>query len=102
MIALHLRWAATEEPSPVRAVPEPAAEPCGLVLTKRETLILEHLAEGLSADAIGSVVGISPRTVRKHLQHVYAKLGAHDRMVAVDTARAAGLLGDRRRDLVPR
>lgn len=94
LIALHLRWEATEGAQ--RRVPDrpalPSTEAGGPGLTTRETVMLEHLAEGLSAAAIGSLTGISARTVRKHLQHVYAKLGAHDRLVAVQTARAAGLL----------
>jgi DNA-binding CsgD family transcriptional regulator len=102
LIALHVRWEATEGPMGVRGTPQPVTEPCGLGLTWRETGVLEHLAEGLSAEAIGNLEGISPRTVRKHLQHVYAKLGAHDRLVAVEAARAAGLLRGARGDLVRR
>lgn len=41
---------------------------------------------------IGTVRRISGRTVRKHLQNAYAKLGCHDRMMAVDRARALGIL----------
>jgi DNA-binding CsgD family transcriptional regulator len=102
LIALHVRWEATEGPRRMNATPQSVTEPCGPVLTRRETVILEHLAEGLSAEAIGNLTGISPRTVRKHLQHVYAKLGAHDRLVAVEVARAAGLLGGGHGDPVRR
>ena len=102
LIALHLRWETTEGTVPLRTLPQPAPEVGELGLTARETVILEHLAQGLSAEAIAMVAGISPRTVRKHLQHVYAKLGAHDRLVAVEAARAAGLLRSGRGDLVRR
>lgn len=102
LIALHLRWEATEGTLRMRALPQAAPELCALVLTARENVILEHLAQGLSAEAIALLAGISPRTVRKHLQHVYAKLGAHDRLVAVEAARAAGLLRGGHGDLVRR
>jgi DNA-binding NarL/FixJ family response regulator len=52
-------------------------------LTAREVHILELLAAGLTADAIGRHCGISPRTVGKHLENIYAKLGCHDRLTAV-------------------
>jgi DNA-binding CsgD family transcriptional regulator len=50
------------------------------------------MATGMPAQAIGHVERISPRTVRKHLQNIYAKLGHHDRLTAVDHARRLGLL----------
>ena len=37
--------------------------------------LLALVASGMTAQAIGHAERISPRTVRKHLQHVYAKLG---------------------------
>lgn len=94
ILTLHLRWEATEVqghpgPTPVSSLSSQPSSP----LTSRELFILEHLARGLSAEGIARVAGISPRTVRKHLQNVYAKLGAHDRLVAVEAARSLGLLG---------
>lgn len=61
-------------------------------LTDREHDILLALADGLTAAAIGRAKGISARTVSKHLERVYAKLGVHDRLLAVQRARATGLL----------
>jgi DNA-binding CsgD family transcriptional regulator len=37
---------------------------------------------------------VSRHTVRKHLEHVYRKLGVADRLVAVREARAQGLLDE--------
>jgi DNA-binding CsgD family transcriptional regulator len=65
-----------------------------LRLTGRERDVLALVAAGLTADAIGRRRGISPGTVRKHLQNVYGKLGVGDRLVAVDIARRHGLLPD--------
>ncbi|MGW6930754.1 response regulator transcription factor [Lentzea sp. NPDC054927] len=61
-------------------------------LTKRELAVLGLVAEGLTAHAIARRLLISPRTVQKHLEHVYAKLRTTDRVSAVLTAQALGLL----------
>lgn len=54
--------------------------------------VLRLVADGLTAVAIGHIRRTSPRTVRKHLESIYAKLGYHDRLQAVTYARASGLL----------
>jgi DNA-binding CsgD family transcriptional regulator len=61
-------------------------------LTGRERAVLCLLAEGLTATAIASRLGCSPGTVRKHLEHAYAKLGVHDRLLAVRRMNELGLL----------
>ncbi len=50
------------------------------------------LSQGLTAAAIGRRLAISHRTVHKHLEHVYAKLGTADRLTTVLRAQHAGLL----------
>ena len=50
-------------------------------LTPRERQVVDLLVHGLTARAIGSRMGISPRTVGKHLEHIYEKLGRHDRLI---------------------
>ncbi|MHA6785889.1 LuxR C-terminal-related transcriptional regulator [Pseudonocardia saturnea] len=64
-----------------------------VAVTSREPAVLGLLAEGLTAIAIGRRLGIAERTVPKHLQHCYAKLGVSDRLGAVLRARRIGLLG---------
>ena len=61
-------------------------------LTGREVTVLALLAQGHTAAAIGRRLGISPRTVHVHLDHLYRKLEVHDRMTAVRAARDCGLL----------
>lgn len=56
-------------------------------LTKRETEILEQLSKGLSYIAIGDNLNISQHTVRKHIENVYRKLQAHNKMEAVQIAK---------------
>ena len=47
------------------------------LLTARETQILELLSTGDNNHRIAHRLGISPRTVDKHLEHAYTKLDAH-------------------------
>src|SRR3954454_5643251 len=49
-------------------------------LTGRELAVLGLLGDGLTAAVIGRRLGISTRTVHKHLEHVYSKLGTGDRL----------------------
>jgi DNA-binding CsgD family transcriptional regulator len=62
------------------------------VLTEREVQVLSLVADGLTAGAIGRVLGISSRTVSKHLDHAYGKLGSRGRLLAVRRAGTLGLL----------
>ena len=64
----------------------------GIRLTRREFAVLRLLGEGLTAQAIARRLRTSPRTVHKHLEHLYRKLGVRDRLMAVQRARDAGLL----------
>ncbi len=61
-------------------------------LTQREFTVLSVLAEGLTADAIARRLDISPRTVHRHLQHLYRKLGTTDRLATVLRAKSLGLV----------
>ncbi|WNV88525.1 LuxR C-terminal-related transcriptional regulator [Umezawaea sp. Da 62-37] len=61
-------------------------------LTQRELTVLHLLAEGLTADSIARRLDISPRTVHRHLQHLYRKLGTTDRLATVLHAKSLGLL----------
>ncbi|WP_433518831.1 LuxR C-terminal-related transcriptional regulator [Nonomuraea sp. CA-143628] len=61
-------------------------------LTSRELDMITLVASGLSAQQIACLRRISVRTVRKHLENVYGKLGCHDRMLAVNRARHLGLI----------
>jgi DNA-binding CsgD family transcriptional regulator len=62
------------------------------VLTRRELEVVGLLSKGWTAGQIAHALRLSPRTIRKHLQHIYDKLGVHDRLVAVDRARTLGLV----------
>ena len=55
-------------------------------LTAREEEVLRWLATGKTDRDIGEILGISRRTVHKHLQRIYAKLGVETRTAAVARA----------------
>jgi DNA-binding CsgD family transcriptional regulator len=52
-------------------------------LTRRESETLRHVATGATNDQIAARLDVSPRTVQKHLEHVYGKLGVGTRMAAI-------------------
>jgi DNA-binding CsgD family transcriptional regulator len=54
-----------------------------LPVTAREREVLEWLAAGKTDREIGEILAMSPRTVQKHLQHIYEKLGVETRTAAV-------------------
>jgi len=63
-------------------------------LTSREREVLRHLAEGDSNSEIAARLGIREGTVKIHVGHILAKLGARDRTHAARLAVEWGLLYD--------
>ena len=55
----------------------------GARLTPREREILGWVMRGKTNHEIAEGLWIAPGTVRKHLEHVFAKLGVHTRTAAV-------------------
>jgi DNA-binding NarL/FixJ family response regulator len=51
-------------------------------LTQREADVLRWIAGGKSNRDIGEILGLSPRTVNKHLEQIYVKLGVENRASA--------------------
>jgi DNA-binding NarL/FixJ family response regulator len=59
-----------------------------LGLTPREAEVLRGVDRGLTDVQIALELDVSPRTVEKHLEHAYVKLGVPNRMAAVAKVRA--------------
>ncbi len=57
-----------------------------LQLTARESEVLLWLSRGKANREIGEILGISPRTVNKHLEQVFVKLGVENRASAAARA----------------
>jgi HD-GYP domain-containing protein (c-di-GMP phosphodiesterase class II) len=68
-----------------------ATRPAGL--TRREAEVLLHVAQGLSNREIASALWISEKTVRNHVEHIYAKIGVSNRIGASLYATRHGLTG---------
>jgi len=51
-------------------------------LTMRESEVLYWATKGKTNRDIGDILGTSPRTINKHLEHVYIKLGVETRTAA--------------------
>lgn len=58
------------------------------VLTAREREVLEWVAAGKTNRDIGAILGARPRTIEKHLERIYEKLGVENRTAAVMRCRA--------------
>jgi DNA-binding NarL/FixJ family response regulator len=52
-------------------------------LTPRELEILQLIADGVASDEIAPTLGVSPHTLRTHLQNVLTKLKVHSKLDAV-------------------
>lgn len=55
-------------------------------LTTREAEVLYWVVQGKTNRDIGDIVGASPATVKKHLEHVFQKLGVETRTAAAAVA----------------
>jgi DNA-binding NarL/FixJ family response regulator len=61
-------------------------------LTPREAEVLALLAAGLSNREIAETLVVSVRTVGRHVDNIYGKIGAHERSKARQYAREHGLI----------
>jgi DNA-binding NarL/FixJ family response regulator len=61
-------------------------------LSRRETEVMELIATGRSNGEIAQHLFLSEKTVKNHVNRIYAKLGADSRVTAIGLwlARAAG------------
>ena len=89
MLMAQLRRLAQGEAAFADAASPPDAEPTGPYgLTSRQFDVLRMLASGGSNKEIARAMGISPGTVKNHLNAIFAKMGATNRVQAVMMAQA--------------
>lgn len=67
----------------------------GFALTARELEVLELISRGCTNKQIAEALIVSPSTVRRHVEHVLAKLDVRSRTAAAMKASRHGLLGGR-------
>jgi DNA-binding CsgD family transcriptional regulator len=65
------------------ALSAPAASLRELGLTARESEVLCWVAQGKTNREVGLILGASARTVQKHLEHIFEKLGVESRTAAI-------------------
>ena len=87
---LHAAWMRTQIDGLMEGgVTKPAAKS---ILTVREIEILKWLYHGKSNVEIGMILGISPLTVKNHVQKILRKLNVLNRTQAVGKALASRIL----------
>jgi len=84
----RMAWARAEERTQAQALPEP--------LSERELQVLQLLARGASNQEIAQELVIAIDTVKRHVSHIFAKLGVQNRVQAVRQAEILGLLAPER------
>lgn len=62
------------------------------VLTRRETQVLELMAQGLSNSQIGKTLWVSEDTVKSHGRRIYRKTSTDSRLLAVLEAMRRGVI----------
>ncbi len=63
-------------------------------LTTRECEVLDLIARGYTYEEVAARLGMALNTVRHHVRAIYAKLGVHSKLEAVNEARRRRWLGD--------
>lgn len=74
------------------ALNAPAASLEALGLTPREAEVLSWVAQGKTNREVGMILGASARTVQKHLEHIFQKIGVENRTAAILKAWQVGRL----------
>ena len=64
----------------------------GFDLTRREAEVVAWVARGKTNKEIAAILDVSPRTVQKHLEHAFEKLGVETRTAAAKVQWMSGAL----------
>jgi LuxR family maltose regulon positive regulatory protein len=84
-------------PSPSkRRAKQTQAQPLLEPVSERELQVLQLMAKGASNQEIAQELVIAVDTVKRHVSHIFAKLGVHNRMQAARQAQVLGLLNEAR------
>jgi DNA-binding NarL/FixJ family response regulator len=67
-------------------------ERTGSALTRRETQVIELVAEGYRNREIGDNLGITEQTAQVHVKNILAKLKVRDRAAAINVALKRGII----------
>jgi DNA-binding CsgD family transcriptional regulator len=81
-----------EAPAPSEKTPSARPDPPASPLTKREIEVLNLIARGCTNGEIGSLLFISPHTVKSHMINIFNKFGVSDRTEAAVAGIRCGLI----------
>ena len=73
----------TLDERPITTQPQ---SPAPFGLSPREAQVLDRVAQGKTNKEIGVILELSARTVQKHLEHIYQKMGVENRTGAAAKA----------------
>lgn len=76
----------------IRALPIGRRAAGADILTAREREVLARIADGASNRAVAAHLGLSPKTVNRHVENIFDKLGVSSRAAAVAKALKAGVI----------
>jgi len=79
-------------PDTTSALAPPSTDTIYGTLTDRQIVVLQHVSMGRSNKEIARELAISPATVKAHVAHIIALLGAANRIEAASRARSLGLI----------
>lgn len=71
---------------------EASAQDSIVQLTAREIEVLEQFSKGLKYESIAQNLFLSTSTIRKHIENIYSKLQAHNKLEAIEIARRNKLI----------
>ncbi len=88
LAAIRARLARFQQTAVASAPPRPLApeDLTGLGVSPREAEVLFWLVEGKSNGDIAIILGVAEATVKKHLEHIFEKLGVENRTAATRAA----------------
>jgi DNA-binding CsgD family transcriptional regulator len=91
-----IKAAGLREQCPKKINPQSAA-PCSL--SPREAQVLQWVSQGKTNKEIGVILEVSPRTVQKHLEHIYQKMGVESRTGAAAKAYETASMASNRKGM---
>jgi LuxR family maltose regulon positive regulatory protein len=83
-----------QEPQPKPAGERPKTQQLVDTLSERELEVLQFLSCDASNQEIAQELVIAVDTIKRHVSHIFAKLGVNNRVQAVRQARELGLLDE--------
>ncbi len=96
VLAAFPQQSQVQEHEPKQAREHTKTQPLLDPLTERELEVLQTLARGASNQQIAQELVIAVDTVKRHVSHIFSKLGVQNRLQAIKQAQSLGMLDEER------